>query len=177
FRFCRPRSDACNSVASKACRERLRREKLNERFSELSALLEPGRPVKTDKLALLGDAIKVINQLKSESDEYRETNERLLEEIKMLKAEKNELRQEKNVIKNEKEMIEHQLKTLSGAPPPPPPRPPTSHGFIPGLPPVYHTNASKVSVIPSYGFVPMWQYLPVGCGDTSEDHELRPPAA
>lgn len=56
------------------------------RFSELSAVLEPGRPVKSDKLAILGDAIRVVNQLKTESEEYKEMNEKLLEEIKTLKV-------------------------------------------------------------------------------------------
>lgn len=56
------------------------------RFSELSAVLEPGRPVKSDKLAILSDAIRVVNQLKTESEEYKEMNEKLLEEIKTLKV-------------------------------------------------------------------------------------------
>lgn len=56
------------------------------RFSELCSTLEPGRPARTDKLAILGDAIRVVNQLKSEALEYKETNEKLLEEIKTLKV-------------------------------------------------------------------------------------------
>lgn len=56
------------------------------RFTELSAILEPGRPMKTDKLAILGDAIRVLNQLKTESQEYKEMNEKLLEGIKTLKV-------------------------------------------------------------------------------------------
>ncbi|CAI9762720.1 unnamed protein product [Fraxinus pennsylvanica] len=95
----RGRNDAFSAVGSKACRERMRREKLNDRFSELCSILEPGRPVKTDKLAILGDAIRVLNELKSESQEYEEMNKKLLEEIKMLKVEKNELREEKLVLK------------------------------------------------------------------------------
>ncbi|XP_022858238.1 transcription factor bHLH34-like isoform X2 [Olea europaea var. sylvestris] len=82
----RGRNDAFSAVGSKACREKMRREKLNDRFSELCSLLEPDRPVKTDKLAILGDAIRVLNELKSESQEYKEMNEKLLEEIKTLKV-------------------------------------------------------------------------------------------
>lgn len=52
----------------------------------MSGVLEPGRPVKTDKLAILGDAIRVVNQLKTESQEYKEMNEKLLDEIKTLKV-------------------------------------------------------------------------------------------
>ncbi|PWA80110.1 Myc-type, basic helix-loop-helix (bHLH) domain-containing protein [Artemisia annua] len=52
------------------------------RFVELSSTLEPGRSVTTDKLAIIGDVIRVLNQLKSESQECKEMNEKLLEEIK-----------------------------------------------------------------------------------------------
>ncbi len=56
------------------------------RFAELCSTLEPGRPVKTDKLAILGDAIRVVGQLKSEAQEYKELNEKLAEEIETLKV-------------------------------------------------------------------------------------------
>ena len=48
--------------------------------------MEPGRPAKTDKLAILDDAIRVLKQLKTEAQELKETNERLLEEIKCSKV-------------------------------------------------------------------------------------------
>ncbi|KAK6122725.1 hypothetical protein DH2020_043544 [Rehmannia glutinosa] len=107
-----------------------------KRFSELSAILEPGRPMKTDKSAILGDAIRVLNQLKTESQEYKETNEKLLEEIKTLKA--------------DKERIEQQLKTIA--------IPPT--GFMPAHPSIYPAGTNKMPVFPSYSYLPMWQYLP-----------------
>jgi len=138
---------------------------LNDRFSELSSILEPGRPARTDKLAIIGDAIRVLNQLKTESQEYKETNEKLLEEIKTLKAEKNELREEKLSLKVDKERMEQQLKAM-----------PVSHaGYMPAHP--YHAGPNKMPVFPNYGLVPMWQYLPPSSRDTSLDHELRPPAA
>ncbi|CAA0814210.1 Transcription factor bHLH104 [Striga hermonthica] len=166
----RGRSDQCGGGGTKACRERMRREKLNERFSELSAVLEPGRPMKTDKSALLGDAIRVLNQLKAESQEYRETNEKLLEEIKTLKAEKNELREEKLVLKADKERIEQQLKTQALPP----------SGFLPAHPPPIYSHMAgpnKMPMFPGYSYVPIWQYLPPSARDTSQDHHLRPPAA
>ncbi|KAG8373160.1 hypothetical protein BUALT_Bualt12G0142200 [Buddleja alternifolia] len=163
----RGRSDQCSGTGTKACRERIRREKLNDRFSELSAILEPGRPIKSDKLAILGDAIRVLNQLKTETQEYKEMNEKLLEEIKTLKAEKNELREEKLVLKADKEKIEQQLKTMAV--------PPT--GFTPAYPPIYQHGANKMPMLPNYGFVPMWHYLPPSARETAQDHELRPPAA
>ena len=56
------------------------------RFLDLSAVLEPGRPAKTDKPAILDDAIRVLTQLRAEAQELTQTNEKLLEEIKSLKV-------------------------------------------------------------------------------------------
>ncbi|KAM3356548.1 Transcription factor [Capsicum baccatum] len=162
----RGRNESCSKQGNKACRERLRREKLNERFSELCSVLEPGKPVKTDKMAILGDAIRVLNQLKTESEEYKEMNQKLMEEIKMLKAEKNELREEKLALKADKERMEQELKATAA---------PAS--FIPPHPAAYQPAVNKMAVFPSYGYVPMWQYLPPSSRDTSQDHQLRPPAA
>ncbi|KAL3506102.1 hypothetical protein ACH5RR_031484 [Cinchona calisaya] len=163
----RGRVDTCRRLGSKACRERLRREKLNDRFAELCSILEPGRPVKTDKLAILGDTIRILNQLKSEAQEYKEMNEKLSEEIKTLKADKNELREEKLLVKADKERMEQQLKTMALPP----------QGFMAPHPAAYQAGMNKMAVFPGYGFVPMWQYLPQSACDTSQDHELRPPAA
>lgn len=137
------------------------------RFSELCSTLEPGRPARTDKLAILGDAIRVVNQLKSEALEYKETNEKLLEEIKTLKAEKNELREEKLKLKADKEKMEQELKAISVPPP----------GFMATHPAAYQSAMSKMPVFPGYSLVPMWQYMPSSARDTSQDHKLRPPAA
>lgn len=52
----------------------------------MSCILEPGRPSKTDKPAILEDAIRVLNQLRSEAQELKEANEKLQEEIKSLKV-------------------------------------------------------------------------------------------
>ncbi|KZV43839.1 hypothetical protein F511_18896 [Dorcoceras hygrometricum] len=163
----RGRTEQCGGGETKACREKMRREKLNDRFAELSAILEPGRPVKTDKLAILGDTIKILSQLKTESQEYSEMNEKLLEEIRTLKAEKNELRGEKLVLKADKERIQHQLKSMAVP----------STGFMPPHPPVYQAAASKMPMFPGYSFIPMWHYLPPTTCDTSQDSTLRPPAA
>ncbi|KAG2323439.1 hypothetical protein Bca52824_016652 [Brassica carinata] len=88
----RGRTGSCvRPGGTKACRERLRREKLNEKFMDLSSVLEPGRTPKTDKPNILDDAICILNQLK---------------------AEKNELREEKPALKAEKEKTEQQLKSM-----------------------------------------------------------------
>ncbi|XP_039001742.1 transcription factor bHLH104-like [Hibiscus syriacus] len=163
----RGRSESCSRSGAKACREKLRRERLNERFLDLSSILEPGRPSRTDKSAILDDAIRVLTQLRTEAQELKETNEKLLEEIKSLKAKKNELREDKLVLKANKERIEQQLKTMTV--------PPT--GYVPAHLAPYHPGTNKMAIFPSYGLVPMWQYLPPSVRDTSQDHELRPPAA
>ncbi|XP_004497838.1 transcription factor bHLH104-like [Cicer arietinum] len=163
----RGRTESCYKAGTKACREKLRREKLNERFCDLSAVLEPGRPVRTDKPAILDDAIRVLSQLKTEAQELKEANEKLVEEIKCLKAEKIELREEKLVLKADKEKIEKQLKTLPISP----------AGFMPPPMAAYQARMNKMAVYPNYGYIPMWQYLPHSARDTSQDHELRPPAA
>ncbi|KAJ6689261.1 hypothetical protein OIU85_005643 [Salix viminalis] len=163
----RGRGDSCNTAGTKACREKLRRERLNDRFQDLSSILEPGRQAKTDKPAILDDAIRVLNQLKDEVQELKETNEKLLHEIKSLKAEKTELREEKLTLKADKEKMEQQSKAMAV----PSPR------FMPTYPAAYHAAANKMPVFPSYGLMPMWQYLPPAACDISRDHELRPPAA
>ncbi|KAJ8763296.1 hypothetical protein K2173_001434 [Erythroxylum novogranatense] len=163
----RGRVDSSSRPVTKACREKLRRERLNDRFLDLSAVLDPGRAAQKDKPAILDDAIRVLNQLKSEALELKELNEKLLEEIKCLKTEKNELREEKLTLKADKERMEHQLKVTSVP----------ASGFVHAHPAAYQAAPNKMAVFPSYGLIPMWQYLPPAACDTSRDHELRPPAA
>ncbi|CAK9160073.1 unnamed protein product [Ilex paraguariensis] len=148
-------------------KECVREECPRKRFSELCSILEPGKPAKIDKLAILGDAMRVLNQLRTESQDYKETNEMLLEEMKTLKAEKNELRAEKLILKADKKRMEQQLEAMTIPP----------AGFMPAHQATYHTGTNKISVFPGYSFAPMWQYLPPSACDTSQDHELRPPAA
>lgn len=56
------------------------------RFLDLSHALEPDRPAKTNKPAILDDAIRVLNQLKTEAEELKQTNEKLREEVECLKV-------------------------------------------------------------------------------------------
>ncbi|KAE9456171.1 hypothetical protein C3L33_11928, partial [Rhododendron williamsianum] len=108
----RSKSESCNASGSKACREKLRRDK----FLELGSVLEPGRPPKTDKAAILSDAVRIVTQLRSEAQKLRESNEEIQERIKELKAEKNELRIEKQRLKEEKEKVEQQVKAMTAQP-------------------------------------------------------------
>uniref|UniRef100_A0A5B7AK61 Putative transcription factor ILR3-like n=1 Tax=Davidia involucrata TaxID=16924 RepID=A0A5B7AK61_DAVIN len=119
----RVRSESCAPSSSKACREKLRRDRLNDKFMELGSILEPGRPPKTDKAAILVDAVRMVTQLRGEAQKLKDSNSNLQEKIKELKAEKNELRDEKQRLKAEKEKLEQQLKTMNAQPgfmPPPP---------------------------------------------------------
>jgi hypothetical protein len=56
------------------------------RFLELGSALEPGKPVKADKAAILSDATRMVIQLRSESQQLKETNGSLEEKIKELKV-------------------------------------------------------------------------------------------
>ncbi|XP_073053447.1 transcription factor bHLH104-like [Primulina eburnea] len=86
------------------------------------------------------------------------------ERIHEKEDEKNELREEKLVLK---ERIKQKLKSITVQP----------IGVIPAYPPAYQAGANKMSVFPSYSFIPVWQYLSSSTCDKSQDHALRPPAA
>lgn len=58
---------------------------------ELGALLEPGRPPKTDKSAILVDAVRLVTQLRDEAQKLKDSNLNLQEKIKELKASINSL--------------------------------------------------------------------------------------
>lgn len=57
-----------------------------DRFLELGAILEPGRPPKTDKAAILIDAVRMVTQLRGEAQMLKDSNASLSEKIKELKA-------------------------------------------------------------------------------------------
>ncbi|KAJ0672936.1 putative transcription factor ILR3 [Helianthus annuus] len=64
----------------------MRCELTSKMLLELSSTLEPCRPATTYKLAIPGDVVRVMNQLKSDSHDCKEMNEKLSEEIKTLKS-------------------------------------------------------------------------------------------
>ncbi|XAR67487.1 hypothetical protein NMG60_11002261 [Bertholletia excelsa] len=169
----RAKPEPCAPSSSKACREKLRRDRLNDKFMELGSILEPGRPPKTDKAAILVDAMRMVTHLRSEAQKMKDSNLSLQEKIKELKAEKNELRDEKQRLKAEKDKLEQQLKiinTLPGFLPPPP-----------AIPAAFATQGqaggNKFVPVVSYPGVAMWQFMPPSSVDTSQDHVLRPPVA
>ncbi|XVF87641.1 hypothetical protein PTKIN_Ptkin18bG0136600 [Pterospermum kingtungense] len=169
----RVRSGSCSASGSKACREKMRRDRLNDRFLELGSILDPGRPPKVDKAVILVDAVRMVTQLRDEAQKLRESNESLQEKINELKAEKNELRDEKQRLKTEKEDLERQVKALGSQP-----------GLLPhppGIPTPFATPGQVVGgkLVPFVGYpgASMWQFLPPAAVDTSQDHILRPPVA
>ncbi|CAL9131019.1 unnamed protein product [Musa textilis] len=167
----RKRSETCPTPA-KACREKMRRDRLNDRFLELGSLLEPGKSSKLDKAAILSDAVRALTQLRSETEKLKESNEVLQEKINELKAEKNELRDEKQKLKAENESLEQQIKLRSS--------------YVSHPPPVIATPfaakgqaAAQKLMIPIFGYpgFPMWQFMAPSEIDTSQDAEKYPPAA
>ncbi|XP_064979207.1 transcription factor ILR3 isoform X2 [Musa acuminata AAA Group] len=165
------RSETCSTPA-KACREKMRRDRLNDRFLELGSLLEPGKLSKLDKAAILSDAVRVLTQLRSETEKLKESNEILQEKINELKAEKNELRDEKQKLKAENESLEQQIKLRSSYVSHPPPviaTPFTAKGQA----------AAQKLMIPIIGYpgFPMWQFMAPSDIDTSQDADKYPPAA
>ncbi|CAM0149493.1 unnamed protein product [Urochloa decumbens] len=159
----RPRSENTAQPSTKARREKIRRDKLNERFLELGAILEPGKTPKMDKSAILNDAIRVVGELRSEAQKLKDSNESLQEKIKELKA--------------EKESLEQQIKFLNSRPSlvPHPPVIPAS-AFAAPQGPAAAGHKLMMPVIGYPGF-PMWQFMPPSDVDTSNDPKSCPPVA
>ncbi|KAM0063455.1 putative transcription factor bHLH family [Helianthus debilis subsp. tardiflorus] len=171
----RGRAESCSGTSSKACREKLRRDKLNDKFVELASILDPGRPPKIDKAAILVDAVRVVTQLRKEAQKLKDSSSDLQEKIKELKAEKNELRDEKQRLKMEKEKLEQQVNSMNPQPTfmAPPPTMPAAYAAAAG-----QVGNKLVPVIsyPGMGMA-MWQFMPPAAVDTSQDHVLHPPVA
>ncbi|KAJ3668919.1 hypothetical protein LUZ60_010869 [Juncus effusus] len=159
----RARQESSAAPGSKACREKLRRDKLNERFNELCGILEPGKPPKPDKIAILTDATRLLSQLRSEAQKLKKSNEALQDNIKSLKSEKTTLRDEKTKLKSEKEIIEQMLKSTSVITPQfiPPPTLFTTNKYV-----AYQSNPAA-----------LWQWIPPASLDTTKDSAHWPPVA
>nr|XP_009409051.1 PREDICTED: transcription factor ILR3-like isoform X2 [Musa acuminata subsp. malaccensis] len=167
----RNRVESCAAPGTKACREKLRRDRLNDRFTELCSVMDPGKPPKTDKSAILSDATRLMNHLRLEAKKLKDSNEAFKDAIKSLKAEKLELRDEKMRLKAEKERTEQMLKAISTTPQfMTQPAAATPHSA---------SVAAHIKTIPHPSYMPMgmWRWIPPAALDTSQDHVLRPPVA
>ncbi|KAK9155894.1 hypothetical protein Sjap_003374 [Stephania japonica] len=154
-------------------RKRVRSEASCASGSKACSILEPGRPPKMDKTAILSDAVRMVIQLRTEAQKLKESNETLQDKIKELKAEKNELRDEKQRLKVEKEKLEQQVKAMSAQP--------SYLAHPPAIPAAFaaQSQAAGNKLMPFMGYpgVAMWQFMPAAAVDTSQDHVLRPPVA
>ncbi|KAG6505509.1 transcription factor ILR3-like [Zingiber officinale] len=170
--------DPFMKTKSKACREKMRRDKLNGRFSQLSSVLNTRRPPKSDKASILTDAASVLTQLKTEAQELKESNEKLKVTIKDLKIEKNELRKEKMKLKADKEKLEHRIKAISLPPAHFMPHPLAYHpAAAPAASANVHAPSNKAARFAAYPGMGMWQWLPSAAIDTTKDTNLWPPNA
>ncbi|KAK9681682.1 hypothetical protein RND81_10G020300 [Saponaria officinalis] len=162
------------TTSSRACREKLRRDRVNERFLELSAVLDPGKAPKLDKAVILTDAVQMVKMLQQETATLKNQNVELQQKNNELKAEKRELRSEKHRLKKVKDDIELCIKAL-GVPHGMKFRPcittPTSFGI-----PTQPTGAKLMPVF-NYPGVPLWHFAPHASVDTSQDHAFHPPVA
>ncbi|XP_019457391.1 PREDICTED: transcription factor bHLH115-like isoform X2 [Lupinus angustifolius] len=140
----------------------------SKRFLELSSVLEPGRPPKADKVAILSDAVHMVTNLRNEAQKMKEMNDELLLKVRELKAEKKELRDEKNMLKADKEKLEQQVKLTNVQP-----------RFLPHPAVAKGADAANHKLMPFIGYpgIAMWQFMPPAIVDTSKDHLLRPPVA
>lgn len=91
----------------KADRERLRRDRLNEQFTELGNTLDPDRP-KNDKASILSDTIQMLKDLTAQVDKLKSEYATLTEESRELTQEKNDLREEKVALKSDIESLNSQ---------------------------------------------------------------------
>ncbi|KAL5573222.1 hypothetical protein UlMin_022819 [Ulmus minor] len=169
----RSRCESSGGSCSKACREKLRRDRLNERFLELVAAMEPGRLLKTDKAAILSDAVRILTQLRSDSIMLKETIEDLQAKIKELKVEKNELRDERQRLKEDNDRLVLQVRAMTA-----------QNSFLThssamstALTPQGQATSNRLPPFISYPGLTMWQMIPSTTLDTSQDHVLHPPVA
>ncbi|KAJ3685798.1 hypothetical protein LUZ61_014962 [Rhynchospora tenuis] len=169
----RERDEASSGPKLKACREKMRRDRLNDRFLELSSVLDPERPMKSDKAGILSDAVRAISELRKEAQNLKEMNRKLQETIKDTKAEKIETREEKLKLKADKEKLENQIKAMTAFPPP------IAFHPIPIAPLNGHNPAGKpgTQFTAAYPNFAMWQWLPPTVLDTTHDPKMWPPNA
>ncbi|KAG6573215.1 Transcription factor ILR3, partial [Cucurbita argyrosperma subsp. sororia] len=162
-------SPGSSASLSKAHKEKVRRNRLNDRFLELNSILNHGTSPKIDKSVILGDAVRMILQLRDETQKLKESNENFLEKINEMKAEKNELRDEKQRLKEAKDNLKQKMKTFI-----------TQPSFLPhpsAFSAPNHVVGAKFVPVIGYPGVSMWKLMPPGAIDTSQDHVLRPPVA
>ncbi|XP_022896065.1 transcription factor bHLH121-like [Olea europaea var. sylvestris] len=108
---CRLEAEVKDCIAArkvqKADREKLRRDRLNDQFTELGNALDPDRP-KNDKVSILTDTIQMLKDLTAQVDRLKAEYSTLTEESRELTQEKNDLREEKTSLKSDIECLNAQ---------------------------------------------------------------------
>ncbi|KAF8057146.1 ISA1 [Scenedesmus sp. PABB004] len=79
---------SAHAQKAKANREKQRREKITTRFNELAKLVDPGAEPKTDKLGILAEAIRFVQQVQVENCQLRQLNKFLEEKVGHLEKER-----------------------------------------------------------------------------------------
>ncbi|KAK6913248.1 Myc-type, basic helix-loop-helix (bHLH) domain [Dillenia turbinata] len=92
----------------KAEREKLKRDQLNELFSELGNALEPSQQ-SNGKACILTDAARLLRDLIAQVDCLKRENMTLLSESHYMIAEKDELREEQSALKAQIEELQREL--------------------------------------------------------------------
>jgi hypothetical protein len=177
----------------KSRREKLRREALNDRFMELSALLDPTAvgPFKTEKATIVTEAAWVIKQLRAELAKLSATLEAMQESNLALKKETSCVAADKAALQQDKAKLQHQLYYFMSSMPFAAPPPGAVFASIPGAchsprgasALVAQQNVNAVKLAPNHlaaGTMPfMWSLPPLVVQSTTaeEDARLRAPVA
>ncbi|PKA63962.1 Transcription factor bHLH115 [Apostasia shenzhenica] len=172
----RTRVEVCCTTRAKATREKMRRDRLNDRHVGITY----GHSGVDVRNILFLIRVDVYCQLRLEALELKESNEALKSTVKILKIsdlqeEKSELRDEKLKLKAEKARMEQMIKSLQMAAPPFIPRSSAASPIAFQSP--YHLYCSKTLPYSSYPPPAVWQWIPPAALDISQDHVLRPPVA
>ncbi|CAI5494109.1 unnamed protein product [Closterium sp. Naga37s-1] len=111
----RQREEPSESNSNKANREKIRRDRLNDRFEELAPALEQSELARADRGSILVDAVRVLAQLRAETSRLRGSAEHMSEQIQDLKAEKSELREERARLLANKQQLEDEVRRLAAS--------------------------------------------------------------
>ncbi|KAL8267858.1 hypothetical protein R6Q59_001656 [Mikania micrantha] len=141
----RPGTELKDRKLQKADREKLRRDRLNDQFTELGKTLDPERP-KFDKATILSDSIQMLNDLTAQVNRLKSEYTALTEESRELTQEKHDLREEKASLKSDIENLNLQYQQRVRA-----------------MYPWGHMDQSVVMHPPSYPYpVPLQMPMPPG---------------
>ncbi|CAI5506559.1 unnamed protein product [Closterium sp. Naga37s-1] len=111
----RQREEPSETNSNKANREKMRRDRLNDRFEELARALERSELARADRGSILVDAVRVLAQLRAETSRLRGSAQHMSEQIQELKAEKSELREERARLLANKQQLEDEVRRLAAS--------------------------------------------------------------